>query len=692
MRCAGILAVCMGLVSAAFGAPITTGSLVNEMTDMRRLAQFPDPAYRTVQFSSYDHQSQVPGGEFWFANSDGFGNERIPNFETTLTPQQGGKPGEYLMCHVEGPGAIVRLWTAQISGTVRVYLDTLDKPFYEGKAQEFFLHPYDPFLADSGMSRDQLIGSFYQRNAAYAPIPFAKLCRIVWVGNVKDTHFYEIQIRKYDAGTEMTTFSAADLKTYADSIRRAISVMTDPEKGAAANSTRQPVAIDAKAAPNSSVDALTLEGQGAIERLTLKVSASDMDSALRQTILHILFDKAPWGQVQAPIGDFFGAAPGVNPYTSVPFTVNPDGTMTCRYVMPYKQSARIVFENRSDQEVAITGSVLADDYTWDDELSMHFRARWRVNHDLVASDREIMGVQDLPFVMAHGRGVYVGTAVMLLNPNCVPTSWGNWWGEGDEKIFVDGELRPSTFGTGSEDYFNYAWSAFDLFHFPYCGQPRNDGPANRGFVVNYRWHIVDSLPFRSSLAFYMELFSHERTEGFSYARISYLYARPGVIDDHVTITNEDVRKPALPPAWEPAARVGAVRWQFSACEDITQNPSNTALVTDGLWQGGKALVWTPQGAQETLRLTFKTSEEGDYAINLACMYRPGGGAFRAALNGKPISFGGKDTVSLDTPHHVISQLVASIAPKLSEGDQELTLTPVEPGKPIGLDFLAVRKK
>ena len=32
-----------------------------------------------------------------------------------------------------------------------------------------------------------------------------------------------------------------------------------------------------------------------------------------------------------------------------------------------------------------------------------------------------------------------------------------WWGEGDEKVFVDGEKFPSHFGTGTEDYYGYAW-------------------------------------------------------------------------------------------------------------------------------------------------------------------------------------------------------------------------------------------
>ena len=167
--------------------------------------------------------------------------------------------------------------------------------------------------------------------------------------------------------------------------------------------------------------------------------------------------------------------------------------MTCRFVMPFAKKCRIRFENRGAQEVTVTGSVLPLPWSWDPARSMHFRARWRVDHDLIA--RPGAGAQDLPFVVARGSGVYVGTAIMLLNPNSIPTPYGNWWGEGDEKIFVDDDVRPSTFGTGSEDYFNYSWSSPDIFVYPYCGQPRNDGPANRGFVVNHRWHIMDALPF-----------------------------------------------------------------------------------------------------------------------------------------------------------------------------------------------------
>ena len=44
-----------------------------------------------------------------------------------------------------------------------------------------------------------------------------------------------------------------------------------------------------------------------------------------------------------------------------------------------------------------------------------------------------------------------------MNPAPVPSGHGSWWGEGDEKIWVDGESFPSIFGTGTEDYFGGAW-------------------------------------------------------------------------------------------------------------------------------------------------------------------------------------------------------------------------------------------
>src|SRR5437763_1638136 len=40
------------------------------MTDLSRLAEYPNPPYVSKQFSSYDRAAVAPGDESWFANSD----------------------------------------------------------------------------------------------------------------------------------------------------------------------------------------------------------------------------------------------------------------------------------------------------------------------------------------------------------------------------------------------------------------------------------------------------------------------------------------------------------------------------------------------------------------------------------------------------------------------------------------------
>lgn len=690
-----LFVVCLlipGVVPIVFADPVTTGSLLREMVDLRHLGDFPNPSYKTVQFSSYDHRSVLPGGPDWFANSDGFGGESTPNFEKVLKEPGADKIGEYLVCDVSGPGAIVRVWTAAIEGTIRLYLDGDSKPVYDGSAEDFFLRTYKPYLAEAGLSEKEYTNTFSQRNAGYYPVPFARRCRIVWIGNLKEIHFYQIQIRKYARDAKIITFSPKDLRTYKQDILDAIQVLKDPDAHWKYASKEEPVSIATVIAPGENKEVLFQNGPKAIERLCLKVNSSGRDRALKQTVLQIHFDEFPWGQVQSPLGDFFGASPGINPYNSIPFTVKSDGEMTCRFVMPFKQSVRIMLENKGKQPVAVTGSVLLTDYKWLDDSSMHFRARWRVDHGLVASNDT---VQDLPFLVANGKGVYVGTASMLLNPNDIPTSYGNWWGEGDEKIFVDEDIRPSTFGTGSEDYYNYAWSSGDIFVFPYFGQPRNDGPANRGFVTNNRWHILDSMPFKYRLSFYMELFSHETTPGVSYARLSYHYGQPGMMDDHLPITGEDVRELSLPENWEPASAMGAGNSTFFPAETLVKPDSTIELVYDNLWQGGTLMVWKPAKTGDMLSLPFKLQEEADYAVMLAVANTPKGGKVSALVDGQMLDFGGE--IDLFVPDRILLRPTPpSKKIKLSKGDHTLRLryegtSLSSQGNEIGVDFLWLQK-
>jgi hypothetical protein len=676
--------------SGADKATIDTGSLLREMVDLARLTDFPQPAYKTVQFSSYDRRSNLPDGPGWFENSDGFGGEPIPNFERVLKEPDASGVGEYLICDVPGPGAIVRTWSASISGSIRVYLDDARTPLYEGPARDFLPCPYRAFAEQAGLDQAIFDGTFGQFDAGYCPMPFAGRCRIVWVGNLNEIHFYHVQIRCYQDTPQVTTFQPQDLRTHADLIREVARVLADPDAEYRPRSQKEPLPIAAKIPARTEQQVLALSGPQALERLSLRLSAQDRRLALRQTILHVICDGHPWGQVQSPLGDFFGAAPGVNPYHSLPFSVQPDGTMICRFVMPFKRSLRIVIENRSAAAVNVTGEALPMDYEWNDETSMHFRARWRVNHDVVA--RNGIG-EDVPFLVAGGQGVYVGTALFLMNPCAVPTTWGGWWGEGDEKVFVDEDTFPSIFGTGSEDYFNYSWSAPDIFMYPYCGQPRDDGPGNRGFVSNARWHILDPLPFRQRIAFYLELLSHERTPGMSHARIAYHYARPGIKDDHLLIRDEDLRPPLLPPDWEPASRFGARNQVFYNAEELVEEHAPVSFEQDNLWAGGQLMVWRPAGPGGRLTLRVPVLADGTYVINLGLALDARSGKVSVRLDGRAIGLGGDEgAVDLHAPHRVMLRQFGSRKVELSKGEHALTLDyEGGEGESIGIDYVGVQR-
>lgn len=102
---------------------------------------------------------------------------------------------------------------------------------------------------------------------------------------------------------------------------------------------------------------------------------------------------------------------------------------------------------------------------------------------------------------AKGRGYYVGTVY------AVRTRSPAWFGEGDEKIYIDGEAAPSIRGTGTEDYFLSAWglktTSTPYFGVPYLNQ--HDRIIGQ-MTCSYRWHIHDPIVFNSGIRVTFETF------------------------------------------------------------------------------------------------------------------------------------------------------------------------------------------
>ncbi|HKJ67730.1 MAG TPA: DUF2961 domain-containing protein, partial [bacterium] len=251
----------------------------------------------------------------------------------------------------------------------------------------------------------------------------------------------------------------------------------------------------------------------------------------------------------------------------------------------------------------------------------------------------------------------------------------------------------SFFGTGSEDYYNYSWSSPEIWQTPYAGQPRNDGPGNRGFVTNHRWHILDPLPFRRSLHFYMEMFSHQRTDSISYARISYHYARPGAIDEHVPISGEDVRAPER-TCWMPVAAFGAANATFYQTEDLVGPASYTSLEYGNLWAGGRLFVWHPREQNDELTLTLPVEEDGTYRLAFTVARTPNSGAMEITLDDALLEFGEEARIDLRQPYRHLLRTVYTGTLQLEKGSHLLTLKNIseDTNQEIGIDFIWVQKR
>jgi hypothetical protein len=287
-----------------------------------------------------------------------------------------------------------------------------------------------------------------------------------------------------------------------------------------------------------------VKGSGAIASLRLKLTATDIAQALRSTVLTAKFDGRQ--TVQAPVGEFFGTGLGVHSYQDWWRAVGKDGWMTCWWPMPFRESAEVRLTNH-----ATTGAVGVEfddigiaECNWTDR-TMYFHTAWRGENLIEFVGDDFHRMQEWNYVTIQGRGVYVGDSLSLYNRPRI--DWGDkrwigpWWGEGDEKIFVDGESFPSHFGTGSEDYFGYAFNSTSPFHAPFHAQPVGQGNWGIGHTTNGRVRIHDRIPFRHSFQLNMELFHWQPKRKIDYATTTHWYAFDGA-KGNGELTPEKVRE------------------------------------------------------------------------------------------------------------------------------------------------------
>lgn len=256
-----------------------------------------------------------------------------------------------------------------------------------------------------------------------------------------------------------------------------------------------------KGAPNTPIKAgetvvlADIQNSGTIRRMWFVLWKPSAE-ALRGLKLEMYWDGAGTPAVQAPFGDFLCQSLGrMSKFENACFS-SPEGrSFNCFIPMPFRKSAKILLKNESKLDNYVfyeINSTIGDKH---DEKMLYFHSYWRrENPTQPRRDMEI-----LPKV--SGKGRFLGCHLGIRQS---PSTNNFWWGEGEFKVYLDGDdTLPTLCGTGTEDYIGagYGQGLFDHLYQGnhYLSEQGKGDPFFRDAHGFYRFHIPDPIYFYADI-------------------------------------------------------------------------------------------------------------------------------------------------------------------------------------------------
>jgi len=594
----GLLALLPAPTACSAPAIVGVDTLLRRETDLSQLPRLRD--WTSSLQSSYDR---------------GGGNGDAQNFlakdGTTAT-----------LADMTGPGAVVRLWTANANGQLKIYIDdspmaVVDMPF--AKLFDGSLPAFAPPLTQTSS------GGFY----SYLPIPYAKHCRIT-VDNPQGL-YYQVNYLTFAPNTPVRPFALPLTDADQAALRTAVRAWQSPASTLSApDLAYSPRAVTLDAGKTQKLG--EYRGPGTVCYLELVAPKS---ADLRRLVLRGYFDGHSAPDIEAPVADFFGSGYGRRPFTSLLLSQSETGTLEARFPMPFAHSARFTVENGTGSTLGVVWNVGMTREPFPSDAEGYFHAQW---------SQEITK-RGLPHVWARvqgQRGHYVGI---------VQTMAGRGLGflEGDEQFRADAQTWgaskvPTTVvgpwnGTGTEDCFNSGWY-FDkgTNALPVNGALVRDEAGRMGRINAYRWFLNDAPVFQQSLDAQIEHGGANDAPNTYYSSVAYWYA------------SGPTQPWSRPP---PAAQIEPPRSPIHLPVLTLKDPvEGEALLSsaqatggkvqtqdmggfEGEWSGDSQLWWTDGKVGDTLTLTLPP-RPGAHDLVAYFTQAADYGQFTFALNGQPV--------------------------------------------------------
>ncbi|MCB9878624.1 MAG: DUF2961 domain-containing protein [Planctomycetes bacterium] len=657
---AGLVLLAVG--GAAAGVPgqestrVDGSALASMLTELDWLQRPPLVGERCVQFSSYDRRcgTDPRHADRWYANDDRGHYLRV-------VERDGAR--EHVLVDVDGPGCMARLWSANPTGALHFDVD----------GARVWSVDFGALCSGALAGAPAPLAAMRSRGGnVYLPVPFAKHLTVsAEAGDL----YYLADVALFPDGTAVESFS--------------------PERPVAAARWQALGALDRGARVDFSYSTATA-GQPAhvrsgveVRALEVRVSAPGELTAER---LGPLLDRVllvvrcgDEQTVRVPLASFFCAASAWRPWRSHVMGIDPDRRAWCRWPMPMPEGGTVelvVEGGLGDVEVQLSGELAPLAAGPAAPLLFH------ADYHLVKAT-PTRPFSDHLVLDAKGRGRFVGCSLLVRNPSKI------WWGEGDERLWVDGEAFPSWWGTGTEDYFGYAWCDPTPFEAPFHAQVVCDGPMNFGFTQLFRAQLLDHVPFQCSLRFELERWHWVEDIAVDYATVAFWYGSAGAspgLPAVPSVADRALPRLAAPRTLAVAGALEGEQLTVRSCTGGTHERQDLSIF-GGAFSGDADRWWRDGAVGDRLTLVVPVADAGRYRVRAAFVCAEDFGVVRLSLAGTPLA----------EPFDGYSAKVTSSGPvdfgevTLPAGELELVLELVghneraTPRGMVGLDYLLLEK-
>jgi hypothetical protein len=143
--------------------------------------------------------------------------------------------------------------------------------------------------------------------------------------------------------------------------------------------------------------------------------------------------------------------------------------------MPYRHGAKLTLESSADEDIKVQCELDIHRVAPANDCAYFYARRYDYPTPVSGHDYVVLDVT--------GRGHFAG--LVMDRPGHM---------EGDDRFYIDDEPEPSIHGTGTEDFFNFAWGLSHTGSLALHGiVPEATGP------VGYRFHLPAGVPFDKRL-------------------------------------------------------------------------------------------------------------------------------------------------------------------------------------------------